>query len=162
MPEISIRRAHPADAEVIAANNRAMAKETENKDLDQSTLIPGVNEALSNPQRGFYLLAEKDGRVVGQTLITPEWSDWRNADFWWIQSVYVDPAQRKSGVFRTLYEHVRREAEENPAVCGLRLYVHRDNRKAQSVYLSLGMDHAHYEMFEVVFSPSVMRTSLTV
>ena len=136
MPAISIRRARPADAETIAANNRAMAKETEDKQLDQSTLIPGVNEALSNPQRGFYLLAEKDGRVVGQTLITLEWSDWRNADFWWIQSVYVDPS----------------EAEEDPKVCGLRLYVHRDNQRAQSVYRSLGMNPAHYEMFEVDFS----------
>ncbi|MFC1654703.1 GNAT family N-acetyltransferase [Myxococcota bacterium] len=102
MPAISIRRARPEDAEVIAANNRAMAKETEDKHLDEKTLQTGVNEALSNPQRGFYLLAEKDGRVVGQTLITSEWSDWRNADFWWIQSVYVDPKERKSGVFRTL------------------------------------------------------------
>jgi GNAT superfamily N-acetyltransferase len=151
MPDINIRRARPQDAEIIAKNNTAMAKETEDKHLDQKTLKTGVDEALSNPQHGFYLLAEKAGRVVGQTLITFEWSDWRNSDFWWIQSVYVDPDERKSGVFRALYEHVLKEAEADPKVCGLRLYVHRENRRAQSVYLSLGMDHAHYEMFEVDF-----------
>jgi len=154
MPEITIRRAHPQDAEVIAKNNTAMAKETEDKHLDQDTVRSGVNQALSNPHRGFYLLAEKSGRVVGQTLITPEWSDWRNADFWWIQSVYVDPKERKTGVFRTLYQHVLKEAEQDTQVCGLRLYVHRDNRRAQSVYRSLGMDRAQYEMFEVDFSRS--------
>jgi GNAT superfamily N-acetyltransferase len=148
---ITIRRARMEDTETIAANNTAMAKETEDKHLDQQTVQTGVNEALKKPQRGFYLLAEKAGRVVGQTLITCEWSDWRNADFWWFQSVYVGPDERKSGVFRALYEHVLKEAEADPKVCGLRLYVHRENKKAQSVYLSLGMDHAHYEMFEVDF-----------
>jgi GNAT superfamily N-acetyltransferase len=152
MPETSIRRARPGDAEIIVKNNRALARETENKDLDRSTLQTGVNEVFENPQRGFYLLAEQDGRVVGQTLITFEWSDWRNADFWWFQSVYVDPNERKSGIFRALYRHVLSEAEQNPKVCGLRLYVHRDNRQAQSVYLSLGMDPAHYQMFEKDFS----------
>jgi GNAT superfamily N-acetyltransferase len=152
MPEISIRLAHPEDVPVIVENNRALARETENKDLDRSTLQTGVNEVFENPQRGFYLLAEQDGRVVGQTLITFEWSDWRNADFWWFQSVYVDPNERKSGIFRALYRHVLSEAEQNPKVCGLRLYVHRDNRQAQSVYLSLGMDPAHYQMFEKDFS----------
>ena len=152
MPEITIRPARPEDAEVIARNNTAMARETEDKHIAREPLKSGVKEAMSNPRRGFYLLAEKAGRVVGQTFITSEWSDWRNADFWWFQSVYVDPAERKTGVFRSLYEHVLKEAQANPKVCGLRLYVYRENRKAQSVYLSLGMDHAHYEMFEVDFS----------
>lgn len=151
MPEISIRRARPEDAATIAKNNTAMAQETENKKLDQPTLQTGVDEALNNPQRGFYLLAEKDGRVVGQTLITYEWSDWRNGNFWWIQSVYVDPAERKSGVFRALYEHVLRTAEERPDIIGLRLYVHRDNQRAHEVYRSLGMNPAHYNMFEKDF-----------
>jgi GNAT superfamily N-acetyltransferase len=152
MPEIQIRRARPQDAATIARNNRAMARETEDKHLDEDTVQTGVEEALENPHRGFYLLAEKSGRVVGQTLITFEWSDWRNADFWWLQSVYVDPNERKSGIFKALYRHVLEEAEKDPKVCGLRLYVHRENRRARSVYLSLGLDQAQYEMFEVDFS----------
>ncbi len=152
MPEIKIRRARPEDARVIAKHNRAMALETEDKHLNENTVQTGVEEALGNPHHGFYLLAEKAGRVVGQTLITFEWSDWRNADLWWLQSVYVDPNERASGVFKALYQHVLEEAEKDPKVCGLRLYVHRENRRARSVYLSLGMDHAQYEMFEVDFS----------
>lgn len=154
MPGISIRRARLEDAATIVLNNLAMALETENKALDPTTARAGVDEALKNPRHGFYMLAEKEGRVVGQTLITCEWSDWRNADFWWIQSVYVDPDERNSGVFRALYQHVLKEAKADPKVCGLRLYVHRDNRRANSVYSSLGMDRAHYEMFEADFSRS--------
>jgi len=153
MPEITIRYAVPKDAPVIVQNNRAMAQETENKRLDQPTVETGVSEVFRNRQNGFYLLAEKDGRVVGQTLITYEWSDWRNGNFWWIQSVYVDPAERKTGVFRALYEHVLHAAEERPDIIGLRLYVHRDNQKAHEVYRSLGMNPAHYNMFEKDFAP---------
>jgi L-amino acid N-acyltransferase YncA len=152
MPEIRIRRARAQDAATIARNNRAMARETEDRHLDEDTVQTGVNEALASSRHGFYLLAERSGRVVGQTLITFEWSDWRNADFWWLQSVYVDPNERKSGVFKALYRQVLKEAEKDPKVCGLRLYVHRENRRARSVYLSLGMDQAQYEMFEVNFS----------
>jgi GNAT superfamily N-acetyltransferase len=148
MPEIAIRRARPEDAATIVKNNRAMAQETENKPLDPATAQAGVAEALKSPRHGFYLLAEKSGRVVGQTLITCEWSDWRNADFWWIQSVYVDPKERRTGIFRSLYEHVLKEAEQDPQVCGLRLYVHRDNQRAHEVYRSLGMNPAHYNMFK--------------
>jgi GNAT superfamily N-acetyltransferase len=152
MTDVFIRPAYPKDAPVIVKNNLAMAKETENKRLDRSILETGVNEVFRNRQNGFYLLAEKDDRVVGQTLITYEWSDWRNGNFWWIQSVYVDPAERKSGIFRALYQHVLRTAQERPDIIGLRLYVHRDNQRAHEVYRSLGMNPAHYNMFEVDFS----------
>ena len=98
-----------------------------------------------------FMGAELGGRPVGQLMITTEWSDWRNAHFWWLQSVYVVPECRRQGVFRSLYNHVVRQAQEAGNVCGLRLYVERTNQRAQQVYADLGMAQSHYDMFEVEF-----------
>jgi ribosomal protein S18 acetylase RimI-like enzyme len=99
---------------------------------------------------GRYWVAEHNGRFVGQLLITFEWSDWRNRMVWWIQSVYVMPDARKRGVFKALYEHVRREAQAAGAG-GLRLYVDVTNTRAQAVYAGLGMNGDHYRVFEDMF-----------
>ncbi len=145
---ITIRRATVADADRIVAFNTALAAETESKALDDRTLTLGVRAALADPTRSLYFVAEIDGEVVGQTMVTFEWSDWRNAFFWWIQSVYVDSRFRRRGVFRALHEHVRREARIRPGVCGLRLYVHHDNHRAMKTYAQLGMMQCDYFMCE--------------
>jgi GNAT superfamily N-acetyltransferase len=147
----SIRLAAPGDAETIARFNQAMAQETEGRQLDFERLRRGVQAVLSDPSKGRYWVAEIDGRLAAQLLITFEWSDWRNGAFWWIQSVYVDPAFRRRGVFRALYEHVARQARQAPDVCGLRLYVEQDNRRAQAAYERLGMHPAPYRIYEVDF-----------
>ena len=100
---------------------------------------------------GRYWVAELDGRVVGQLLITFEWSDWRNAMVWWVQSVYVLPEARQHGVFRTLYDTARRAAIA-AGVAGLRLYVDTTNTRAQRVYAALGMNGDHYRVFEDMFT----------
>ena len=83
---------------------------------------------------------------------TWEWSDWRNGNVWWLQSVYVDPDYRNRGVFRLLYEHLRGLAATDPGVVGLRLYVERENERALDVYRRLGMDDAGYLVMEEMFS----------
>lgn len=143
----TIRRALPADRDAIAAHNAAMALETEGLTLDPAKLTPGVEGLFARPEFGYYLVAEADGRVIGQTMITYEWSDWRNGPFFWIQSVYVLPAWRAKGVFRALHARVAQDAREAGAV-GLRLYVERENVKAQAVYTALGWDLTHYQMWE--------------
>ena len=148
---IQIRRATLADAEIIAKHNAAMALETERLELNGERLRQGVEAALRDPGKGFYSVAEVDGRVVGQMMVTFEWSDWRNGTFWWLQSVYVQPAYRRHGVYRRLYEHVLGEAKARGEVCGVRLYVSKENRIAQQVYERLGLKPAHYAMYEVDF-----------
>jgi GNAT superfamily N-acetyltransferase len=128
-----------------------MAFETEDKGLDEEKLRSGVLAALNNETLGFYLLAEIDGRTTGQLMITTEWSDWRNAYFWWIQSVYVVPEFRRRGVYRALDRQVRQDAQAAGNVCGIRLYVERTNHRAQQVYVNLGMSRSHYDMYEVEF-----------
>jgi GNAT superfamily N-acetyltransferase len=131
----------------IAEWNVAMAWETEQKRLELDVLMRGVTAVLDEPRRGFYLVAELDGRPAGCLLVTYEWSDWRNGDFWWFQSVYVTPAARRSGVFRALYADVAQRAKQAGAV-GLRLYVETENTRAQRTYQELGMEQCHYFMYE--------------
>src|SRR5436190_9680983 len=144
---MKIRPAEPRDAETIANFNAMMARETEDLHLDPATAVAGVKAALEDANKAIYLLAEIDGRVAGQLMITHEWSDWRNGDLWWIQSVFVAPEFRRRGVFRALYERARDEAKRAGAV-GLRLYVEQHNLTAQETYRSLGMKLTHYRVME--------------
>ena len=135
-------------AETIAEFNAAMALETEDLRLDFPRLLSGVRAVFDNPQRGFYLVAVCRGETAGCLMVTTEWSDWRNGDFWWIQSVYVAPAFRRRSVFRAMHREVLARAREQGGVCGVRLYVERDNLRAQSTYRSLGMRDAGYLVFD--------------
>src|SRR3970040_1797624 len=127
MPSITIRPAAPADGPLIAKFNALMALETEHRTLDQKVLRLGVEAVLGDRSKGIYYVAEIGGTVIGQLMITYEWSDWRNGTFWWIQSVYVRSDSRRNGVFSLLHRHVESIARATPDVCGLRLYVERDN-----------------------------------
>ena len=148
---IIIRNATYLDISNIVGFNNAMALETEGKTLDYITLKQGVSEVLSDPLKGFYLIAVFSGSVVGQLMITSEWSDWRNGYFWWIQSVYVKPENRLHGIYRALNEEVLSLAKNNGNICGIRLYVDRDNTIAQRVYHNLGMSTSNYDMYEIEF-----------
>jgi len=145
---MTFRVATANDAAVLTEFNAAMALETEGKQLLPEVIGAGVRSLLGRPASGFYLVAETDGQVVGSLLITKEWSDWRNGDFWWIQSVYVRPAWRRQGIYKRLYRHVQELAAKDPGVCGFRLYVERENRQAQTTYRALGMAETHYLVFE--------------
>jgi ribosomal protein S18 acetylase RimI-like enzyme len=148
---ITVRPAAPADLDVLVAGNVDMAAETEGLQLDLQTLRRGVAAVLESRVAGCYWVAEHDGRVVGQLLITFEWSDWRDRQVWWIQSVHVARDARRLGVFRTLYRHVREQAIADGAG-GVRLYVDETNRRAQQVYEALGMRGGHYRVFEDMFA----------
>jgi len=150
MSAIAIRTACRADIPALVEWNAAMARETEGKTLDHALLARGVAAVLEEPRRGFYLVAETGGAALGGLLVTYEWSDWRNGDFWWIQSVYVTPAARRGGVFRALHAEVERRARAAAAV-GLRLYVETANVRAQTTYERLGMQRCHYLMYERAF-----------
>jgi ribosomal protein S18 acetylase RimI-like enzyme len=145
---MNIRLACREDLDVLVAFNRAMALETEGKSLILEVITRGVANLLAQPQRGFYVIAEIDGAKAGSLMITNEWSDWRDGDFWWIQSVYVKPEFRKLGVYRAMYAFVQSMAMEKPNVCGFRLYVERENVNAQKTYVSLGMQETHYNIYE--------------
>jgi GNAT superfamily N-acetyltransferase len=145
---ILVRAARAEDRNAIADFNAAMALETEEKVLDPAVLAAGVAAVLAEPRRGFYLIAECAGAIAGCLMITFEWSDWRNGDWWWLQSVYIDPQYRRRGVFRALYAEVERLAAAAPHVVGVRLYVERSNARAQQTYTALGMHETAYRIYE--------------
>ncbi len=149
---VTIRRGEPHDADAIAEFNRRMAWETEHKHLDPDVLARGVSRVFTDPAKGFYLVAESAGEVVGQLMMTYEWSDWRDGWFWWVQSVYVREDHRRQGVFKALYEDLMARARSAGYVAGVRLYVERDNTRAQTTSRSLGMGDAGYLVWEVVLS----------
>jgi ribosomal protein S18 acetylase RimI-like enzyme len=162
---ILVRRALLEDGPTIVEFNCRLAEESEGKRLDRSRIVPGVDAVLSNPRKGRYFVALCDdestvpatdardaksngARIVGQLMHTFEWSDWRNGEIWWLQSVYVVPEFRRQGVFRALFDHLRHEAASDPGVVGLRLYVEEQNRRAQATYESLGMTSGGYFVME--------------
>ena len=148
---LDIRTASAPDAATIADFNAAMALESEAVTLDRATLLAGVEAALSDANKAFYLLAEVDGNPVGQLMVTTEWSDWRNGWIWWIQSVYVILECRRQGVYRRLYRRLQEMAAARGDIRGMRLYVMRDNAVAKRTYESLGMSHSHYDLYETEF-----------
>jgi ribosomal protein S18 acetylase RimI-like enzyme len=143
-----IRLARKSDLHSIASFNQKMAWETEHKELPDTLIIPGVEAVFNDPLKGFYLVAEVDDLVVGQLMITYEWSDWRNNEVWWIQSVFVEKEYRGQGVYKALYEKVKTEAI-NKGVQTIRLYVEKENNQAQAVYEKLGMEETVYKLYEV-------------
>lgn len=149
--ELRIRRANLADAPVIVEFNRRMAWETERRRLNPARVRRGVARLLKDSAKGVYFVAEENGAVVGQLLVTYEWSDWRNGTFWWIQSVYVREDSRGRGIFRALFQRIRQLAKKRRDVCGLRLYVDAHNGGARKTYTRLGMKKTDYELFETDF-----------
>ncbi len=149
--DLTIRQAVHSDTPTLVAFNELMAQETEGMQLDHSRLQKGIEALFENQSLGIYYVAESSGKIVGQLMITYEWSDWRNGTFWWIQSVYTDKMYRNKGVFRALYRYVEALARSRNDVCGLRLYVEEHNSRAQKTYESLGMKHSQYRMMEVDF-----------
>jgi ribosomal protein S18 acetylase RimI-like enzyme len=149
----TVRAAEAGDLSTLVAFNQQMALDTEGKALDEAVLTAGVQRALADARLARYFVVEdEDGpegpAVVGQLMLTEEWSDWRNGRFLWIQSVYVRPSHRRRGVYRALHDHVVAMAAMDADVVGVRLYVETDNSVAQSTYADLGMQRCGYLMYE--------------
>ena len=145
--KIKIREASIKDIPILVKNNQALARETENIQLHIETILNGVSNSLKR-EDCHYFVAELNGTVVGQTMITYEWSDWRNGVIWWIQSVYVQAEHRKKGVFRSLFKHIENLAKNDSDVKALRLYVMGDNLLGINTYKTLGMKDSGYIVYE--------------
>jgi ribosomal protein S18 acetylase RimI-like enzyme len=141
---LTIRRAALTDEDTLVKFNAALAWESEAKRLNEAILRAGVRAAFDDPAKGFYVVAEREGRIVGQSGVTFEWSDWRNGWYWWIQSVYVREDARRQGVFTAIYKHLEAEATADPTVIGIRLYVEKENARAQAAYRALGLQAEDY------------------
>ena len=136
------------DAEQITKNNVLLAKESENLTIEDKTAFEGVKAVLSDEKKGFYLVAVENNKIIGQLMITFEWSDWHNKNIWWLQSVYVHKSWRRKGTFSTLFNDIMKKARENN-VDVLRLYVFNENTKAIDTYNAIGMDKKNYSIYQI-------------
>ena len=135
-------------AEIITSFQVDMAMESEGLALDYQRTLKGVQAVLQDEAKGRYVLAILDGHPVGSLMLTREWSDWNCRWYLWIQSVYVKPDYRNQGIYKAMYKEVLSLAKSE-GITQVRLYVDKDNQKAQSVYQKLGMSECHYLMYEV-------------
>lgn len=149
--EIQIREAGPGDVEQVTRFSLACARDSEELTLDRNTVLAGVGNALKDPSRARYFLAERDGKALGQIMLTREWSDWRNTWIWWLQSVYVSNAARGTGVFASLFAHVEKLARE-AGVASIRLYVDKGNAAAERAYIKAGFEMDHYNQMAKTLS----------
>ena len=149
--EVIVRTARLDDVETIARFNCNLAQETEDKALDPATVTRGVTRLMQGVGTGFYIVAEIDGGVVGCLMVVYEWSDWRDGNVWWIHSVYVAEDARQRGVFRAMFAWVREQVEADPDALGIRLYVERDNERAQRTYESFGMAREQYLIYSAFY-----------
>ena len=123
----------------------AEAREAEAREVARSTATAAVGAALADPALARYWIAELEASPVGAIAVTREWSDWRNAAYWWIQFVFVVPEQRGRGLLRALVDHVRAAATAEGAA-EVRLYVHPSNARAIRAYEKLGFQPLPYRM----------------
>lgn len=156
-----VRTARPSDATTIAEFNRRLALETENLVLQPAALAAGVAAVLADRSRGRYFVAEEAGDVIGQVMITYEWSDWRNGWIWWIQSVYVRADRRKNNVFRSILDFIQETARAEGDVVALRLYVEKENKAAQATYHRLGFEEIHFHLLQKLMPTEAPRRDIT-
>lgn len=145
---MNIRKATKKDIENISKNNILLALESENKSIEYDTVHNGVKNIIDDENKGFYLVFELNNKIVGQLMITYEWSDWYNKMNWWIQSVYIDKSNRRKGIFNYLIDYLKKLAfEKNISI--LKLYVYKKNLMAKKVYEKLGMNKALYDIYDI-------------
>ncbi len=145
---MNIRKATLGDARKIAENNVLLAKESENMEIDYKDTLNGVKAMINDYTKGFYLVAEEKNNIIGQIMVTYEWSDWRGKNIWWLQSIYVRKQFRKKGIMKTLFEKVKQMAIENNVII-LRLYVYKNNKNAIRVYEKIGMENIPYYIYQM-------------
>lgn len=152
--EFRFRTADVSDAAILAEFNCRLAWETEQRQLDQDLVLAGVQGGLQRFPEVRYFVAETDELVIGQLMLTREWSDWRNGWMIWLQSVYVQSNCRRRKVFQRLLQFATAvvQQEDNP-VC-LRLYVEHSNAAAQECYRNLGFRDAGYLVMEQPLRPA--------
>ena len=149
------RSADTSDIDRIAQFNCCLARETEGKELDYAIVRRGVLRGMQLAAEVRYFVVEADGEaetdaaVIGQLMLTREWSDWRDGWMVWLQSVYVAPAWRGKGVFRKLFAHAIEAASIDGDVVSVRLYVERGNQAANVSYRKMGFADAGYDVLEM-------------
>jgi len=151
LKNLIVRIATRDDASEIANFNVLFAKETVDKNLSLALTTEGVHQVFAKFNNGFYLIAQLEETIVGMTMVTREWSDWNNGAFYCIQSIFVTDKDHEKEIHNALFEKAKNLAKEHYDVCGVRLFVHRDDKETQKAYEELGLNKTKYRLFEETF-----------
>jgi GNAT superfamily N-acetyltransferase len=119
--------------------------------VSSTVLKPGVAAVLESHGRGFYVLADAGGPVVGVVHVIPEWNPWRNGHFWKFENVFVSREWRRKGVYRAMHDYVVEAARGRTDVCGIRLFAVESNVGARRTYEGVGMTQEPSRLFEIDF-----------
>lgn len=140
------RLATSEDLELLVAFTLAEARAAEGRELNEAPVRSAIEAALAAPEAmAQYIVVEGPEEVVGHCSVYREWSDWAAVPYLWIQSMYVHPAHRGGGamgaLLRAVDDHARRLGAPE-----VRIYVHRDNARAQRAWTREGFLPAPYTM----------------
>lgn len=145
---MNCRPARPGDLDALVRSTLGNAWETEQLRLDPAVVRRAVQALLADPNKGRAFVVEDGAAVIASLYVTFEWSDWHDAWYWWIQSLYVVPERRGQGVYTRLYEFVQGQARAADNVRSIRLYVEKANENGLRAYRGHGMKEAPYLVFE--------------
>ena len=151
---INVRKAIPDDIDAVVdlymenANPRWAT-------LTNETMKDGIRQLISDPEKGYQVVAEAEGTIVGLLRVAPEWSPYRQGTFWWVENVYVIPKWRRKGIYTRMHNFIYEAARLDNSICGIRLYTDEDNYGARKTYVKVGMLGHMTEQFEIdfVFGP---------
>ena len=107
MDDVVLRRARPDEMDALTA---LCLRSKASNGYDEAFMAACVEELTVRPQwfeRSEFWLAEKRGRIVGCARLTPD--DPGTAE---IETFFVEPEFRSTGVGRRLWEHLKGRARE--------------------------------------------------
>ena len=147
-----VRIADLNDLDVLCSFSLLIAKETENKNVDDSLVKLGIESVLKDSKKGITFVACDKDKVIGCFMINgKEWSEWRNGFILWLTGTYTHPDYRRMGVRKVLYEHAKNWARSQPDVKGIRGYRHKSNNAIHSAAITGGMQETEYRINEIMF-----------
>jgi ribosomal protein S18 acetylase RimI-like enzyme len=141
-----VRRAKLTDLEKLVEFTLSEANEAEGLSKNSEMAREGIRAALGDDSVAIYwVLQDSDNEVVGNISVVKEWSNWNAGYYWWIQSLYIKPEHRGRGYMRKLIQTVKESARQYKGL-DLRLYVHKNNKRAISAYLRTGFVDSDYRI----------------
>jgi ribosomal protein S18 acetylase RimI-like enzyme len=140
-----IRDAFDFDIDALVAFTLREAQESEGLALDEAAVRRGVSRAFEPHPPARYWMAEHADERVGSIAVLREWSNFHGGNYWWIQSLFILPEHRGTGLVELLIEHVARVAQAAGAL-DVRLYAHASNARAVHAYERSGFTTAPYVM----------------
>lgn len=140
-----VRYATLDDLEVLIDLSCQLCVETEGRTLEREIVRQGLNRVLNSPP-WFILVAECESRVAGELIVGgAEWSEWSNGLYWWVTSLYADPAFRGAGIIRLLFDRLHELARSSPdGVIGIRGASKATNKAAHAALAKVGKTYNGY------------------